>query len=219
MDIEKINDDQIKFVLHKSDLEERDITIGDLSYGSEKSQELFREILEEAILHCDFRTDGHVPFVVEAVPMSGESLMIIITRAPDKEALNSRFDILPLTRNESKFVEKAVTPPEEPKPVRAKAEKASVVYAFESLDNVCAACAAVRKVYKGASDLVKYDGRYHLILGAAPAAKAAPHAFELGLADFGRKQSASPMARMFLLEHGEILVRDAAVTQLAGLHS
>jgi len=218
MDIEKINDDQIKFVLHKSDLEERDISIRDLSYGSEKSQELFREILEEAILHCDFRTDGHVPFVVEAVPMSGESLMIIITRAPDKEAMHSRFDILPITRNEEKFVEKGVMKPEEPKPAaRAKAEKVTAIYAFESLDTVSTACAGIQKVYKGGSELVKHESRYYLVLDTSSAAKTAPQPFELGLADFGRKQSASPMARMFLLEHGEVLVRNDAVGKMAAL--
>ena len=45
MRIERISETQIKFVLMNDDLEERDIKINELSYASDKTQQLFREIM------------------------------------------------------------------------------------------------------------------------------------------------------------------------------
>lgn len=52
MRIEKISENQIKFLLSKADLTERDIKITELAYGSEKTQELFREMMEQAMAEC-----------------------------------------------------------------------------------------------------------------------------------------------------------------------
>jgi len=215
MEIEKISDDQIKFILTQDDLEERDIRISELSYGSEKSQELFQEIMEEAVLHCDFRTEGHVPLVVEAVPLAGNSLMIIVTKASDKDVLHSRFDILPHTKDEGKFIEKGL--PEEAEPAALETERNVAIYVFDSLDNASAGAGRMQKAYDGTSTLVKSFGSFYLILdGAAAPAKELP-TFEYALGDYGRKHSTSPMAKMYLLEHGDVLIREDAVARLAAL--
>ena len=217
MEIEKISDDQIKFILTQADLEERDIRISELSYGSEKSQELFHEIMEEAVLHCDFRTDGHVPLVVEAVPLAGNSLMIIVTKASDKDVLHSRFDILPHTKNEGKFIEKGLPEPAEAPAAAAKADKTVVIYVFDTLDCASAAALRIQKVYSGTGTLVKsFDGLYLILDGAELPGKETP-ALEYAIGDYGRKHSTSMMAAMYLLEHGDVWIRGDAVTRLASL--
>jgi len=217
MEIEKISDDQIKFTLNKVDLEERDIQISDLSYGSEKSQELFKEIMEEAVMQCGFQTDGRVPLVVEAVPVADESLMIIVTKVSDREAIHERFDILPRMRNEGKFIEKAV-PEAEEEAVSEPSDRRVVVYAFETLDDAANAAAQVQNVYKGESALVKNQKRFFLVLDfAAGEAKNKPQEFEYVLSDYGQRYSSSALSNVYLREHGEILIAEGAVRRLAVL--
>ncbi len=48
MRIEKVNDTQIRVTLSHSDLNPRDIKISELAYGSQKAQELFRDMMTQA---------------------------------------------------------------------------------------------------------------------------------------------------------------------------
>ena len=50
MKIEKINDNQIKLTLTHDDLTERNIKLEELITPSDRSQELFRDIMEQALL-------------------------------------------------------------------------------------------------------------------------------------------------------------------------
>ena len=52
--IEKISENQIKVFLDKADLKERNIKLTELAYGSEKTQALFREMMEQAVETCGF---------------------------------------------------------------------------------------------------------------------------------------------------------------------
>ena len=220
MEIEKINENQIKFMLNKTDLEERDIQISDLSYGSEKSQELFQEIMEEAVLHCDFRAEGHVPLVVEAVPMANESLMIIVTKTSGRGAHDTRYDLMPRTKNEDMFIEKALDSAIQDAEAH-KAEEAHgsnlAVYVFDSLDDTASAAARAAYVFNGTSALYKNAGRFYLVLQYAPSGKGASQLMDFALNDYGQKHSTSPMAKTYLAEHGELLIPGDAVQKLASL--
>jgi len=222
MEIEKISDEQIKFTLDKSDLEERDIQISDLAYGSEKSQELFKEIMEEAVTHCGFSADGRMPLVVEAVPMSDERLMIIVTKASSKEAIHERLDALSRTRGDRKFVEKPIIQEEtETETVESQEDVRRVVaYVFASLDDVASAAVQVQAAYceAGESALVKHQGKLYLLLDFASAeTKNRPHEFEYTLSDFGQRHSTSALSNVYLREHGEMLIASGAVQKLAML--
>ena len=48
MKIEKINENQIRCTLTKSDLEERHIRLSELAYGSAKAKDLFRDMMQQA---------------------------------------------------------------------------------------------------------------------------------------------------------------------------
>ena len=224
MEIERISDEQIKFTLDKTDLEERDIQINDLSYGSDKSQELFREIMEEAMHRCGFCTDGRVPLVVEAVPIANESLMIIVTKATNKEAIHERFDVLARTRGEGKFVEKPIFESKEvaDEDVALSENRRIASYVFASLDDVSNAAAHILKAYQelaqSQSSLVKYQGKLYLLMEFMPGeAENKPHEFEFAMSDYGQRHSVSALSNAHLREHGEVMIAESAIEKLAVL--
>jgi len=90
MKIERINDNQVKIMLTRIDLDERDIKIGELAYGSEKAQALFRDIMEEAQAQCGFEAEN-LPLMIEAIPYSQDSITIIVTKVQNSSDLEERF--------------------------------------------------------------------------------------------------------------------------------
>lgn len=90
MYFEKINDNQIRCTLDQADLEQRHMNMKELTYGSEKARELFQEMLQTASSEYGFDAEDF-PIMIEAVPLSSESLMLVITRVEDPEELDTRF--------------------------------------------------------------------------------------------------------------------------------
>ncbi len=90
MKIEKISDSQIRCTLNKSDLASREIKINELAYGTEKTKGLFRDMMQQASYEFGFEADD-LPLMIEAIPMSAESIVLIITKVEDPEELDTRF--------------------------------------------------------------------------------------------------------------------------------
>lgn len=90
MKIEKINDNQIRCTLNKNDLASREIKISELAYGTEKAKSLFRDMMLQASYEFGFEADDF-PLMIEAIPMSAESIILIITKVDDPEELDTRF--------------------------------------------------------------------------------------------------------------------------------
>ena len=90
MKIERINENQIRCTLSSFDLSVRDLNLGELAYGSEKAKKLFREMIQKASCEVGFDAED-IPLMVEAIPLSGESIMLIITKIADPEELDTRF--------------------------------------------------------------------------------------------------------------------------------
>ena len=97
MKIEKINDNQIRCTLTMADLASRKINLGELAYGSEKARNLFRDMMTEAYHKFGFNVDN-VPIMIEAVPMSSEGIVLIITKVEDPEELDTRFSRFTMPR-------------------------------------------------------------------------------------------------------------------------
>lgn len=90
MKIEQINANQIKCILNKNDLSSRNIDIEDLTYGTETLNTLFSELIKQAKEKFDFITDN-TPVAIEAIPLPGDFLSVIITKTDDPEELDTRF--------------------------------------------------------------------------------------------------------------------------------
>lgn len=90
MKIERINDNQIRCTLTSFDLSVRNLNLGELAYGSEKARSLFREMIQKASNEVGFEAED-IPLMVEAIPLSNESVMLVITKIEDPEELDTRF--------------------------------------------------------------------------------------------------------------------------------
>lgn len=90
MKIEKINDNQIRCTLTKEDLDNHQIRISELAYGSEKAKKLFRDMMQQAQMEFGFEADN-IPLMVEAIPVNMESVILIITKVEDPDELDTRF--------------------------------------------------------------------------------------------------------------------------------
>ena len=89
MKIEKINDNQIRCTLTREDLENHQIRISELAYGTEKAKKLFRDMMQQAAFEFGFEAED-IPLMIEAIP-SADSIVLIITKVEDPEELDTRF--------------------------------------------------------------------------------------------------------------------------------
>ena len=90
MKIEKLNENQLRFTLTREDLAKRQIKLSELAYGSEKARALFREMMQQAALDYGFEVNN-IPLMVEAIPMSADTIILIVTKVEDPEELDSRY--------------------------------------------------------------------------------------------------------------------------------
>ena len=99
MKIEKLNDNQIRCILNKEDLEQRELRLSELAYGSPKAKALFRDMMEKAAADCGFEVDN-IPLMIEAIPVSLDCLILVVTKVEDPEVLDTRFSRFSSTANE-----------------------------------------------------------------------------------------------------------------------
>lgn len=90
MKLEKVNDHQIRCTLTKADLADRQLKLSELAYGTDKAKSLFRDMMQQASFELGFEADN-IPLMIEAIPLSSESIILIITKVEDPEELDTRF--------------------------------------------------------------------------------------------------------------------------------
>ena len=90
MKIERINDNQIRCTLSGQDLADRHLQLSELAYGSDKAKRLFRDMMQQASYELGFEADD-IPLMIEAIPLSGGSIMLNVTKVEYPEELDSRF--------------------------------------------------------------------------------------------------------------------------------
>lgn len=90
MKIEKISENQIKCTLNKTDLASRQIKASELAYGTEKAKLLFRDMMQQAASQFGFHAEDF-PLMIEAIPVPGDSIILIITKVEDPDELDTRF--------------------------------------------------------------------------------------------------------------------------------
>lgn len=90
MKIEKVSENQIRCTLTKEDLADRQIKISELAYGTEKAKSLFRDMMQQAAYECGFEAED-IPLMIEAIPLSADTLILIITKVEYPDELDTRF--------------------------------------------------------------------------------------------------------------------------------
>ena len=90
MKIEKVNSNQIRCTLTREDLADRQLKLSELAYGTENAKALFREMMQQAAYELGFDTED-IPLMIEAVPISSDSIILIITKVEYPDELDTRF--------------------------------------------------------------------------------------------------------------------------------
>ena len=96
MKIERTSENQIRCTLNKHDLMERQLKISELAYGSDKAKELFRDIMEQANIDLGFDADD-IPLMIEAIPTSRDSIILVINKVENPDELDERFSHFGMT--------------------------------------------------------------------------------------------------------------------------
>lgn len=90
MNIEKINDTQLKVFCSAEELREKGLTIDDLSYGAEETQKIIRSALLMASVDHAFSTkDSNL--MVEITPLPKDDLEILITKVDYPDEFDTRY--------------------------------------------------------------------------------------------------------------------------------
>ena len=212
MKIERISENQLKLTLTKDDLIERDIKLEDLISPSEKTQKLFRDIMEQALDEEDFISEN-TPLMVEAVPMGTDGIMIIVTKVTNKDGKNSSpADMLHQAQEMRRWKKKPMDTLEHQEEKNADI----LIYSFPQLDDVIDVSLRLDGTWKGDSSVYKNEGKYFLVLQRDTyTAEETADELELVLKEYGQKHVSTPLAKYYLLEHGETIIADKAVKALA----
>lgn len=203
MKIEKLNDKQIKIFLTQDDLEERDIKLSEFAYGSEKAQSLFKDMMEKANKECGFYSDTN-RFIIEAIPDSLESIILIITKISEDEDI---LDKLGVYRN-NKSSNKTNT-------VQISENTDVLIYCFKSLDIISTASSLLVPDCNNKSSLFKYKSVYYLIVDISDSNN--DTYISSVLSEYGIKQNVSILSEYFFIEHGEPIIKDNAINILSSI--
>ncbi len=235
MKIERINENQIRCTLTSSDLSARNLNLGELAYGTEKAKKLFHEMIQKASNEVGFEADD-IPLMVEAIPLSNESIMLIITNIEDPEELDTRFsrfapsvtedsdddsdestadEVLDLFRriqNEEAAAETPAAPaPEENDAVRSR------LFRMDTLNQVINAAVVAAGHYHGFSTLYHEEGTdgYYLILTQGEEDREVFDRVCNVISEYGIPKRSTPASLTFLEEHCSTLIAEHALQRLA----
>ena len=100
MRIERINENSIRCILTSFDLSVRNLNLRELAYGTDKAKKLFEEMMSRANDEVGFNAEN-TPIMIEAIPMTGNAIQIVITKVEDPEELDTRFSKFSQSRQPS----------------------------------------------------------------------------------------------------------------------
>lgn len=241
MKIERINENQIRCTLTSFDLSVRNLNLGELAYGTEKARNLFREMIQKASNEVGFEAED-IPLMVEAIPLSNESVMLVITKIEDPEELDTRFSKFSPAPDEedsllsslaSELLEGAdgllerlaadgkkntdtIQEATETADAKAKAPSARI-YSFNNLDTIIDASHSVDSMYTGQNTLFKNPAtnQYYLIIHSDNSDSLEFSRVLNVLAEYGTKVKFEYAAEAYYNEHYQIIIKDKALQALA----
>lgn len=245
MKIEKINDNQIRCTLTRTDLAERQLQLSELAYGTEKAKSLFHDMMQQAAYEFGFEAED-IPLMIEAIPASADSIVLIITKVEDPDELDTRFskfapspsdesgqkkqetpdklegaetllNLLGKVKEKMEAVKQAAASENQP----AKEEKTITLrlFSFAAMEHVLQAAQLLNGMYHGSNTLYK-DTAENLYILAIMQSDHSINDFNRicnMLTEFGTLEKSSGASLAFLEEHCEALVSNDAIQQLSAI--
>ena len=241
MKIEKLNENQIRCTLTHADLAARQLKLSELAYGSEKAKALFHDMMQQASYDFGFEAND-IPLMIEAIPTSPDSIVLIITKVEDPEELDTRFSRFtssedaasvlpePLSKLEGadefmnllNKVKKAVAGTSDTTSQTSEASPAPApfqvkLFSFENIDGVIQAAGLISSCFHGASTLYRdpENGMYILAISQADHTNKDFSKVCNMLSEYGSQEKASAPVLAFLEEHCETIISDDSIQKLA----
>lgn len=229
MQIEKLNDNQIRCIIDSSDLNRHNIKMKDLAYGSSKTSALFKEILQQAVSEVGFNTNNY-PLMIEAIPLSENNLQIVITKVEDPDELDVRFskftsettepistvqpsnngpdDLLNLFKKFKELADKTIPEP------TVKHTAPLVAYIFNNIEDILTVAKAVSVPGTLKTTLYKDNSQYYLLIENTVLTEDFSRVFTI-LKEYCTKELTSESLKSYLSEHCTIIIKNKALNKLA----
>lgn len=217
MKIEKVNENQIRCTLSKKDLADRQIKLSELAYGSEKARGLFRDMIEQANYEFGFEADD-IPLMIEAIPLSGENIILQITKVDYPEELDTRFSKFSEAGEEEEEIsaESSILP-------ELQNEKADDItnlkklFEFKKLEPIERLAQVLAEFYEGENDLYKDEMKncFYLLVEKS---SHSPEEFNKVcnvISEYAVHKKYSPAREAYLKEHGKVLIKGCALQVLS----
>ena len=221
MKIEKISENQIRCTLTKEDLDDRHIKLSELAYGTEKAKDLFREMMRFASTKYGFEADD-IPLMIEAVPISSDMIILIITKVDYPEELDTRYANFSEDDNEDDFdfdyddeEDYDVGPASAPFSAVPTADTDIGLFRFASLDVLFQAAEALQGIYDHENSLWKKDQQYYIILQRGDYERSAFQRICNILSEYGSQEFIAPGTETYFQEHASALIENDALQRLA----
>ena len=217
MKIEKVNENQIRGTLSKKDLADRQIKLSELAYGSEKARGLFRDMIEQANYEFGFEADD-IPLMIEAIPLSGENIILQITKVDYPEELDTRFSKFSEAGEEEEEIsaESSILP-------ELQNEKADDItnlkklFEFKKLEPIERLAQVLAEFYEGENDLYKDEMKncFYLLVEKS---SHSPEEFNKVcnvISEYAVHKKYAPAREAYLKEHGKVLIKGCALQVLS----
>lgn len=216
MKIEKVNENQIRCTLSREELADRQIKLSELAYGSEKAKGLFRDMIEQANYEFGFETDD-LPLMIEAIPLSGENIILQITKVEYPEELDTRFSKFSEGKAENDSVDSSI-----PQFQNEKADdvtQLTKMFEFKKLEQVERLSVILGGFYRGINDLYKDEqtNRFYLLVNKS---HHTPEEFNKVcniISEYAIHRKYSVAKEAYLKEHGKLLISENALQLLESI--
>lgn len=177
MKINLINEDQLQIIITKKDMFGKDM------------RALFRDIIEQAKHQFGFEVVQNTSLMVEAYPLSEESMILTITKVNSSDINLNLFapDIAPAQ------------------------EEPWGVFEFTTLDDLINLAHEIELPVECESMVYKYEGQYQLYL------QDVNQVIETSRGHFVEFGDISQLSKDYLEEHGDVLIKEHALEVLSQL--
>lgn len=239
MKIEKINDNQIRCTLSKEDLEDRNIKLTELAFGTGKTKELFQDMMRQANDDFGFEVDD-IPLMVEAIPVSPESIILVITKVDNVEEtehhlqkffpenLKEKFkqNILPLLEDHGmdlddfeNIEDRIEGDLEDSSKTIDDADDDSLLYSiyiFDTLREVITVAELLAPFYQGDSSVYKspFNNKFYLSLCMESSQEKQLNKICSILTEHGTRENPTYVKELFYMEHFDEIITDKAIEKL-----
>ena len=198
MRILKVNDNTVRIFISFTELEDRNISLGDFFQRSARTEQFFWELISKAKDEVDFNLDQ--PFWIQATVASEEEFVITVIKQEDQIEAEINHII------QTSFGEKKKVPPSSSKTYSQQ----DWVYVFADFEDVMSAVHLLPENPQLQSALYEYEDEYYLTISkfATPRKKKIAEAI---LDEFGES---IVLTETYLKEHGKPVIEENAVKVL-----